>query len=187
MTRLFAALPLVFVVACSGDAITTPSSVLSESGSIASGSSGLHALPPTVVPDGVSCPTDAPKFIRVSTHDGSLDVEWSQIPRISGYQVDVQRWESIEQWKSLPAIEVRENDEAVSLRPKDGTYRVRVRSRVCGGFGNWSVFDYGSIGSRPPTLPPSPAPKPPVDPDPCALTLRNHPPSPQPPQPPVCK
>ena len=164
LTRLVVALvvALVGVAACSQDSLTNPSAVSTEHRGTA------YALAPIAVPDGVSCPHDAP-LVRVSTHEGSLDVEWSQIPRVQGYQVEIQRYEVINAYATWAVLEIAAHDEAASVRPGVGRYRARVRSRVCGEFGNWSASVQGAIDAPPAPKVPAPLPTP----DDCAVSLQH--------------
>lgn len=197
MPRLLAALSLVAVTACSGETATTPSSVLSESGASASGSSSLHELPPVAVGD-YSCPTQPPT-IKVTTAEESLQIEWSRIlsAAIQGWQGRVLRREGNNRDVVFHVFNEIATRQHYAFRPGSGIYTVDVRSKlpstcgVNGGYGNWSQPMVRSIDEPRLPVPQPPVPKPPVVPpvDPCAPTLKNHPPSPNPPgpQPPVCE
>lgn len=95
-------------------------------------------LPAIVVHDGISCPSDAP-LVMVGSKDTRLDIEWSPIPRVEGYQVSIEAFGVTNDWQVVRTIETtRVRAEWSGM--EGGIYRVRVRSRVCGGFGLWSAY-----------------------------------------------
>lgn len=146
----------------SSQSVANPLGAVTGATALEEGSSGTHTdsrLPPIRVPDGVTCPSDAPTLFVTAQH-GHLLIEWSQIPRVSGYEVEIERWDALNKWVAHRTVRVGDSDESIDVQPGYGFYRVRVRSLRCGGFGNWSSFVTEPIDE--PAKPP--APKPPVDP-----------------------
>ncbi len=144
ITLAVLALMSTALVACSdgtlaGGMPVGPTS-LGAASTASTGFSGLEEsrLPAIVVRDGISCPSDAPQVL-VGSKDTRLDIEWSPIPRVEGYQVSVEVFGVTNDWHVVRTIETtRVRAEWSGM--EGGIYRVRVRSRVCGGFGLWSAY-----------------------------------------------
>ncbi len=179
------------VVACSdgtlsSSSLTGPSSIGAASGSGSAASSSGRALSsatgfgaasglevgfstfdesriaPIPVPDGISCPTDAP-IVVVGDTERRIDVDWSPIPRVQGYQVSIEASRMGGNWQVMTTIETA-GVRAEWIGSESTLYRIRVRSRVCNSFGAWSDYVMKGLNSPPP---PPAAPTPQSGPDDC--------------------
>ncbi len=105
-------------------------------------------LPAIVVADGISCPSDAPNVL-VGGNRNRIDIEWSPIPSVSGYQIVVERLGVTNDWTPVQTFQttaVRQEWYA----PFDSKYRVHVRSQRCGDFGVWSSWQFYTVTELPP-------------------------------------
>jgi hypothetical protein len=134
------------LVACSGgqqsgSSLVGPSGLSASSAANSGSLSGLgdSRLPAIVVNDAISCPSDAP-LVLLGSKDTRLDIEWSPIPRVQGYQVSIEEFNVSNEWTMVQLIETSAVRAEWNGKP-GAIYRVRVRSRVCGAFGLWSQYD----------------------------------------------
>ncbi len=152
------------LIACSGgqqsgSSLTGPSG-LGSSSTDSSAFSGLgdSRLPAIVVNDGISCPSDAP-LVLIGSKDARLDIEWSPIPRVQGYQVSIEEFGVTNDWQVVQTLETGAVRAEWTGR-QGAIYRARVRSRVCGAFGLWSSYATKGLTEAPrasaPTKPAEP-------------------------------
>jgi hypothetical protein len=117
-----------------------------------SGTITRQALFPPIDPPGISCPSDAPQ-IRVGSMGSRLDIEFSEIKGTIAYEIEIR--DSAGGVAALLHVDAPAH--YGEWRGPDGAYLVRVRSRNCGGFGNWSESAYQQIhGERAPAVPKAP-------------------------------
>lgn len=143
----------------SGSSLVGPSGLgVSSAASSAFSGLGETRLPAIVVNDGISCPSDAP-LILIGSKDARIDIEWSPIPKVDGYQVSIEAFTVANDWQVVQTLETTRMRAEWSGK-EGGIYRVRVRSRVCGGFGGWSAYATQGL-----TDPQRSAPGKPVEPE----------------------
>jgi len=148
------------VLAPTGPSPTTAAAALADTPvTPAPPSLPVSRVPPISVPDGVSCPSDAPVVLVTSTGT-RLEIDWSPIPRITGSHVAIEKFDG-KVWAQTDTVYV-----AVANVEWYGTmgtrYRVRVRSARCGDVGVWSpYFEHTLDSSSSPQPPPPTGPKPP--------------------------
>ena len=85
---------------------TSPSALSGASGSSLQGFAPRDEtrIPPIKVADGISCPSDAP-IVMVGAFGTRVDIEWSPIPSVSGYEVVIERYLS-DIWSQVGAAKV---------------------------------------------------------------------------------
>jgi hypothetical protein len=140
----------------SPDAVSGLSPSLAASTKPASGVTSQAYFPP-INPPGISCPSDAPQ-IRVGSLGRRMDIEFSEITGAYTYEIAIYFYkgngsELIERLEvSAPA------HRAEWYGRWAGMYQVKVRTKNCGGFGQWSaVYSLHLDDDVTTTAPPPPA------------------------------
>lgn len=141
---------IVGTVACGENGALGPASpsALSSDSSAQSSTPGWSArdesrVPPIRIPAGVTCPSDAPN-IYASITSLRLDIEWSFIPMVTGYEIAIERLNVSNAWETAHVGSTGAT--RYEWRgTNDSRYRVRVRSLRCGGTGMWSAYFYVSV------------------------------------------
>lgn len=160
----------VFVVGCAGSSPLAPTAASLSSGSSVSAnapsSNGPRAFLPPINPAGISCPSDAPQVMTGSLAT-RLDIEFSEVAGSYSYEIEIMNY-----FGAITRLEIAAPAHRAEWYGVPGMYRVRVRTKNCGGVGNWSGELYQTLddGIPPPpppveVPPPPPPPPPPSDPE----------------------
>jgi hypothetical protein len=140
------------------DGVISPDAIAETSTNV---SSGASAAPP-VNTAGVSCPSDAPQ-VRVGSLGLRLDIDFTELTGAISYEIQIDRFSVLNVYERFASLDVPAPAKYAEWYGKPGRYLVKVRTRNCGGYGNWSEAISHALDDSvaPPT---SPAPQPPPPP-----------------------
>jgi hypothetical protein len=146
----------LLVVGCGAGSPTAPEPVSGSIAPLAATQTATSGAPvvarpaffPPIEPPGISCPSDAPQ-IRVGSLGSRLDIEFSEIKGTIAYEIEIR--DSAGQ--IARQLEIAAPAHHAEWNGPNGAYLVRVRSRNCGGFGNWSESAYQHIHDGVPPAP----------------------------------
>jgi hypothetical protein len=114
---------------------------------------------------GVSCPSDAPQ-LRVGSLGLRMDIDFSEIKGAISYEIQIERFGVRNIYEPFAHLDVTAPAKRAEWYGKSGRYLVRIRTKNCGGFGNWSADVEHALAEdvAPPPPPPPQAPPPPPPP-----------------------